>query len=117
LYVHGSTPTVLRLHPPVVRFLRDVLAALPDIPDRDRSMSSWLLPRDTGLSYPQLVTGWRDPHAWLYVFVATPSTVPLAPRIVAFLREALADLPATATPARTEVSGQPLVFPLHGSGT
>jgi hypothetical protein len=110
LYVHATTPTVLRLHPPVVRFLRDVLAELPEV------SRSWMLPRDTSLSHPQCVTYWRDAQAWLYVFAATPSTIPLAPRIVAFLREALADLPATAVPGHTELTGQAMVFPLPTPG-
>jgi hypothetical protein len=113
LYVHATTPTVLRLHPPVVRFLCDVLAELPEMPGESRS---WLLPRDTSLSHPQCVTYSRDAQTWLYVFAATPSTIPLAPRIVAFLREALSDLPATAAPAHTELSGQAIVFPLPASG-
>lgn len=113
LYVHATTPTVLRLHPPVVRFLRDVLAELPEVPGESRS---WLLPRNSKLSHPQCVTYWSDAHTWLYVFTATPSAIPLAPRIVAFLREALADLPATAAPAHTELSGQSTVFPLPASG-
>jgi hypothetical protein len=111
LYVHATTPTVLRLHPPVVRFLRDVLDELPKV-----SGKSWLLPRDTSLTYPQCVTGWRDTQMCLYVFAATPSTIPLAPRIVAFLREALADLPATAAPAHRKLSGQSVVFPFPASG-
>jgi hypothetical protein len=113
LYVHATTPTVLRLHPPVVRFLRDVLAELSEGSSESRS---WMLPRDTSLSHPQCVTYWRDTQAWLYVFAATPSAIPLAPRIVAFLREALADLPATAVPAHTELTGQAMVFPLPVSG-
>lgn len=112
LYVHTTTPTVLRLHPPVVRFLRDVLAELPEAPDKSRS---WLLPRDISLSNPQCVTYWRDAQTWLYVFAATPSAIPLAPRIVAFLRDALADLPATAIPTYTELSGQSTVFSLSVS--
>lgn len=75
LYVHATTPTVLRLHPPVVRFLHDVLAQLPSKSSRSRS---WVLPRDTGLSHPQCVTGFGDGQPWLYVFAATPSTIPLA---------------------------------------
>jgi len=111
LYVHGTTPTVLRLHPPVVRFLRDALAELPEVPDE-----SWVLPRDARMTYPQCVAGWRDAQLWLYVFAATPSTIPLAPRIVAFLCAALADLPATAAPAHTKSSGQAIVFPLPTPG-
>jgi len=112
LYVHATTPTVLRLHPPVVRFLRDVLAELPEVSDKLR----WVLPRDTSLTHPQCVTGGRDGQLWLYVFAATPSTIPLAPRIVAFLREALADLPASSAPAHTELSDRAAVFPLPGVG-
>lgn len=109
LYVHAATPTALRLHPPVVRFLRDVLAALPS---RTEPHTSWSLPRDGRLTYPQcVVTGRRDDESWLYVLAATPSAIPLTPSIVAFLREALEDLPATSVPAHAEHSGA-TVFPL-----
>jgi hypothetical protein len=101
------------LHPPVVRFLCDVLAELPEVSSES---TSWVLPRDTSLTHPQCVTGWRNNQLWLYVFAATPSTIPLAPRIVAFLREALADLPASSTPAHIELSGRAAVFPLPVSG-
>jgi hypothetical protein len=40
--------------------------------------------------HPQSVTESRDGQLCLYVFAATPSTIPLVPRIVAFLREARA---------------------------
>jgi hypothetical protein len=112
LYVHATTPTVLRLHPPVVRFLRDVLAELPEVSGTSR----WMLPRNTSLTHPQCVTGWHDGQLWLYVFAATPSTIPLVPRIVAFLRAALADLPASSVPAHTELSGRAVVFSLPVSG-
>jgi hypothetical protein len=112
LYVHATTPTVLRLHPPVVRFLRDVLAELPEVSSKSR----WVLPRNTSLTHPQCVTESRDGQLWLYVFAATPSTIPLVPRIVAFLREALADLPASSAPAHTELSGRAAVFALPGAG-
>src|SRR5215470_14175634 len=69
LYVHAATPTVLRLHPPVVRFLRDMLAKFPESSQRS---TSWVLPNDTKLSYPQCVTGWASGQSWLYVFAATP---------------------------------------------
>jgi len=112
LYVHTPTPTVLRLHPPVVRFLGDVLAELPEV----SSHSRWMLPRNTGLTHPQCVTGWHEGQLWLYVFAATPSAIPLVPRIVAFLREALDDLPASAAPAHTQVSGRAAMFALPGVG-
>lgn len=101
LYVHGPAPTILRLHPPVVRFLLDTLAMLDEPAD---SSVSWSLPRDTSMSYPECAvvpSDGRGQAAWLYVFAATPSAVPLRPRLVRFLLEALAELPALSSRAVT----------------
>src|SRR5215207_2448764 len=80
LYVHTPTPLVLRLHPPVVQFLRDVTTELSTQPGSRivelGTVHRWL-PKDTRLSYPEcLVTGWTH-NVWLTVFGAAPSTVKL----------------------------------------
>ena len=57
LYVHARTPMVLRLHPQVVRFLRDVIAELerPRDPNAvDFDLVYHRLERDTTISYPEL---------------------------------------------------------------
>ncbi|MGH3991400.1 MAG: hypothetical protein ACRDSN_02940 [Pseudonocardiaceae bacterium] len=102
LYVHAPTPTVLRLHPPVVEFLQDVLAEVAALPD---SAVAGLCPiyrslrKGSTLSYPQCVVAGRSHRdIWLYVFAATPSAIKLVPRLVEFLQEALADLPAAPAP-------------------
>jgi hypothetical protein len=50
LYVHTTTPTVLRLHPQVVRFLHDSLTELAT--PTDNGISCWSLPKRTDVSYP-----------------------------------------------------------------
>ena len=94
-------PLVLRLHPPVVRFLRDVLAELaepPAGPAVEHTAFYRLLPRATELSHPDCVVAGRCPQdAWLHVFAATPGAVRLVPAVVEFLTDALADLPAGST--------------------
>jgi hypothetical protein len=98
LYVHASTPTVLRLHPPVVAFLWDVLEELlgagADVDPADGAVV-WSLPAEHGLSHPECVVAWTGDHAWLSVLAATPSTVLLHPTLQEFLRTALAGLPAS----------------------
>ena len=117
LYVHGATPMVLRLHPPVVRFLRDVLAEVAGLPARPVVELGPLyrhLPRHSELSHPDCVVAGRSRRdTWLHVFAATPSAVRLVPRLVDFLGDALADLPATsAASAEAGSAGpQPLSLP------
>ena len=97
LYGHGpSTPTVLRLHRPVVRFLVDALADVAgwfDQPPDDRGTVVWTLPRG-GVDYPECVVLASYRRAWLHVYAMAPSMLRLNERIVEFLREAVADLPA-----------------------
>jgi hypothetical protein len=100
LYVHATTPTVLRLHPPVVAFLRDALDELTatGVGPGPKKVLMWSLPADTHASYPDCVV-LRDGAgaAWLHVHAASPSTVRLHPVVIEFLRDALADLPAHPT--------------------
>ena len=101
LYVHASTPTVLRLHPPVVRFLLDALAELAARATAagDRAPLHRRLRRDTTLSHPECaVAGHDHTDAWLYVHADAPSAVQLTPTVIAFLTEALAELPAAPRP-------------------
>lgn len=101
LYVHDRTPMVLRLHPQVVQFLRDVIADLdapgvPHVPGLD--MMYRRLERDAAMSYPELHVSGRPRRAvWLNVYTATPSALLLVPKVVDFLRNGLAGLPATPT--------------------
>jgi len=92
LYVHALTPLVLRLHPPVVHFLRTVLSELANEPDRVPAGRS--LPANPQLSYPECRVVGQGDDMWLYVFAATPSAVRLYPRTVTFLQDVLAELPA-----------------------
>ena len=93
LTVHAPTPTLLRLHPPVVGFLHEALTQIVTTADPSLTLT---LAKDTQLYFPAcVVTGCRDGEAWLYVCAATPSAVRLHRRLIQFLREALADLPAT----------------------
>ena len=107
LYVHAATPMVLRLHPPVVKFLRDVLAEVARLPASSMTELGVVyrsLPGNATMSYPECVVAGRSRRdVWLYVFAVTPSMVKLVPRVVAFLSEALADLPAGPA-AHAEVS-------------
>jgi len=96
LYVHALTPLVLRLHPPVVHFLRNVLSELTDEPDRMPAGRS--LPANPHLSYAECRVVGHGDDMWLYVFAATPGAVRLYPRTVTFLRDVLADLPARPEP-------------------
>jgi len=93
LYVHDVTPTVLRLHPPVVRFLLDSLTELGDWFERPRNKRPavvWTLPRSD--DHPECVLVASGQRARLHVFAASPSMVRINERIVAFLLDALADL-------------------------
>jgi len=103
LYVHTTTPTVLRLHPQVVRFLHDSLTELAT--PTDNGISCWSLPKRTDVSYPGCVVNRYNDDAWLYVHAATPSTVRLVPSVVEFLLDALAELPApgVSDPRRAEI--------------
>lgn len=100
LYVHATTPTVLRLHPPVVAFLRDALDELTaaGLDPGPTGVLVWSLPAATHASYPDCVV-LRDGTgaAWLHVYAASPSTVRLHPILIEFLRDALTDLPAYPT--------------------
>jgi hypothetical protein len=111
LAVHALTPTVVRLWPQVVRFLSDALDELAD--PSNRSLW-WQLPRHD--EYPEYVvikTPGGDP--WLYVFAASPNAVRLTPDRVAFLRQALADLPAIS-PAHADRHGRPTVTKMRAAG-
>lgn len=95
LYVHDLTPTVLRLHPPVVRFL---LAALTELagwfeqPVAQRAPVVWTLPRED--DFPECVLVASHQRAWMHVFAARPSVVRFNPGIVTFLLdEGLLGLP------------------------
>jgi len=98
LYGHGpSIPTVLRLHRPVVRFLRDGLADVArwfDRPSDHRGSLVWTLPRH-GVDYPECLLIASAQRSWLHVYAMAPSVLRLNPRTVEFLRAALADLPAS----------------------
>ena len=108
LYVHETTPTVLRLHPPVVRFLLDALRDVHgwfDRPQRERAALVWTLPRG-GVLYPECVLIATGRRAWLHVFAASPSVVRLNERTVEFLQYALAELPAAGTSEAHRWTGQ-----------
>jgi hypothetical protein len=117
LYVHDLTPTVLRLRPPVVRFLRDALADVADWlvqPEIGRGVLVWTLPRETPDPECVLVaSGWR---VWLHVFAASPSVVRLNTRMVAFLLEALADLLVWGANRGRRWTGQPAELPPAWAG-
>lgn len=99
LYVHASAPTVLRLHREVVGFLRPVLEVLAD-PDSGNGPWFWTLHRSS--LYPTcVVTGWGR-QVWLHVFAQSPTAVRLTQPVVAFLADALADLPACDPPPARE---------------
>ena len=95
LYVHDLTPTVLRLHPPVVRFLQAALTELAEWFERpvsERAPLVWTLPRDN--DYPECVLIASGRRAWIHVFAARPSVIRLNPGIVTFLLDkGLTDLP------------------------
>jgi len=92
LSVHSVTPTVVRLWPEVVRFLRDTL---DDLADPSNVSMLWRLPwADIHPEY--VVIRVPDGSPWLHVFAASPNAIQLTPDRMTFLREALADLPAMA---------------------
>lgn len=92
LSVHAVTPTVVRLWPLVVRFLRDTLDELTD-PFSTTIM--WQLPAAT--AHPEyIVIRVPDDDPWLYLFAASPNAIRLTEDRQAFLRDALANLPAMA---------------------
>lgn len=100
---------VLRLHPLVVQFLRDVIAEL-DAPRTQHvvglDMVYWRLEPDTLMSYPELRVSGRPRRAvWLNVHTVPPSALLLAPKVVDFLRTGLAGLPVT--PAGYSYDGGP----------
>jgi hypothetical protein len=89
--VHATAPTIVRLWPHVVRFMRD---ALDELSDSTNQTTAWRLPYKVAEYNPEIaVFRVKDGHPWLYVFAASPSAVRLTPARVSFLREALADLP------------------------
>jgi hypothetical protein len=106
LYVHGPTPTVLRLHRPVGAFLQAALADIVESPRRPSrtdktagaggSAAVWMLPPDEQMSYPGcvVIAGPGPGQVWLYVLATSPSAVRLRPPVVAFLLASTADLPA-----------------------
>jgi hypothetical protein len=92
LAVHTITPTVVRLWPLVVRFLRDTLDELAD-PSNPTLL--WRLPTDT-LHPEYLVIRTPDGDPWLHIFAASPNAIRLTPDRIAFLQDALAELPTMA---------------------
>jgi hypothetical protein len=109
--VHAPTPTVVRLWPRVVRYLRDVLDELTD--PSNRSLV-WQLPRSS--SHPEYLTI-RMPAGdpWLYIFATSPNAVQLTPARIAFLREALADLP-TMSPTHVDTRRRSGVAAVRAAG-
>ena len=92
LAVHAVTPTVVRLWPLVVRFLRDTLDELAD-PSNTTVM--WRLPSAT--IHPEyVVIRVPDGDPWLHIFAASPNAIRLTHKRIAFLQEALATLPTMA---------------------
>jgi len=99
LYVHAPAPTVLRLHREVVGFLRPALTVLAD-PEAGNGPWFWTLHRSD--LYPTcVVTGWGR-QVWLHVFAQSPTAVRLTRPVVAFLADALADLPVCDPPPAVE---------------
>jgi hypothetical protein len=92
LSVHALTPTVVRLWPLVVRFLRDTL---DDLADPSNTTLLWRLPQaNIHPEYVVIRVPAGDP--WLYLFAASPNAICLTEDRQAFLREALAELPTMA---------------------
>jgi len=92
LSVHAVTPTVVRLWPLVVRFLRDTL---DDLADPSNPTLLWRLP--AAAVHPEYVVI-RVPAGdpWLYIFAASPNAISLTPDRITFLQDALAELPTMA---------------------
>lgn len=93
LSVHATTPTVVRLWPNVVRFLRD---ALDELADPSSETLIWRLPWST-MNPEYVLLKAPGGHPWLHVFAASPNALRLTPDRIAFLRDALADLPAISS--------------------
>jgi hypothetical protein len=92
LAVHAATPTVVRLWPLVVRFLRDTL---DDLADPANPTLLWRLPAAT--VHPEyLVIRVPAGDPWLYVFAAAPNAISLTPDRIKFLQDTLAELPTMA---------------------
>jgi hypothetical protein len=71
LFVHTVTPTIVRLWPLVVRFLRDILDALTD-PSNPTLL--WRLPSATAHpEYVAIKVPGGDP--WLYIFAVSPNAI------------------------------------------
>jgi hypothetical protein len=111
LSVHSVTPTVVRLWPEVVRFLRDTL---DELADPSNASMMWRLPR-SDIHPEYVVIKVPDGSPWLYVFAASPNAIRLTPDRVTFLREALADLPAMA-PEHVDRHSRRTVARRAGSG-
>lgn len=92
LSVHALTPTVVRLWPLVVRFLLDTL---DELTDRSNTTVTWRLPK-TSINPEYVVIRVPVGDPWLYIFAASPNAIRLNPKRIAFLQEALANLPAMA---------------------
>jgi len=92
LAVHTITPTVVRLWPLVVRFLRDTL---DELVDSSNSTLLWRLPASS--VHPEyLVVRTPEGDPWLHIFAAAPNAIRLTADRIAFLRDALAELPTMA---------------------
>jgi hypothetical protein len=97
LYVHSPIPVQMRLRQPVVAFLRHVAQELPANPAGRRGLRSWTLRKASNWAYPPCVVHEQESGpARLHVYARVPAAVLLEPPALTFLREALADLPATA---------------------
>ena len=92
LSIHTPTPTVVRLWPLVVRFLRDTLE---DLADPTNSTLLWQLPAAS--AHPEyVVIRMPDDAPWLYLFGPSPNAFRLTPSRITFLQNALTELPAMA---------------------
>jgi hypothetical protein len=104
LCVHAVTPTVVRLWPLVVRFLRDTL---DDLADPSNPTLLWRLPAAT--AHPEYViirVPAGDP--WLYIFAAAPNAISLTPDRITFLQDTLAEL-RTMAAERVDRRRRPLI--------
>ena len=96
LYVHSAVPVQGRLRRPVVAYLRHVAAGLPGELIGVRGLQPWTIQPASNWAYPPLVAQEQDyGPARLHVFARVPAVVALVPSVLAFLTDALADLPAT----------------------
>jgi len=64
-------------------------------PGTEQQHWHWSLPKWPDRSPACVVAGWDPANVWLHAFTATPAALKLTPPIVAFLRDALTDLPST----------------------